>query len=161
MAKPEESRPFTRRRPPSRQATRLMLFSALAAVGLAAVLAFFFLPPLLFYEDQPKGPHYQLGATLEDGTLRVRVDAASLPRPLGAFEVLLAVNNGTHTTNHTFGPLPEGIEGLVSFTDANGNGVLDAGDYFLLAVEPGTTYTFLILPVDREEDRGVGRLRWP
>ncbi len=157
MEAPEQPKKFTRRRPPSKQATRLMLFSVLAALGLAAVLAFVFLPTLLFYEEQPKGPHYRLAATLEDGTLRVEVASASLPGALGEFEVLLRVGE----EEHTFGPLPAGLEGLVSFTDANGNGVLDAGDFFLVEVEPGTTYTLLILPLDREEETGVGYLRWP
>lgn len=157
MAEPEEPRPYTRRRPPSRQATRLMLFSALAAVGLALVLAFAFLPTLLFYEGQPKGPHYDLDPRPEDGTLRVVVRAASLPGDLADFEVLLRLDG----TDHLFGPLPAGIEGVVAFTDANENGVLDEGDHFLVELGSATTVTLLILPVDREDLEGVGYLRWP
>ncbi len=157
MEEKGEGRPFRRRRPPSKQATRLMLFSLLASLGLAAVLGYVFLPKLLYYEQLPESPHYELRATSTDSTLRIEIVAASLPKELKEFEVLLIVDS----QNYTFGPLPDDIEGLVRFFDTNDLGLLDTGDYFLVEVEVGKTYTLLILPVDRTEDEGVGYLKWP
>ncbi|MEE9236383.1 MAG: hypothetical protein V3U52_01140 [Thermoplasmata archaeon] len=156
MAKGENTSTFGRRRPPSPQATRLMLFSVIASIGLAAILGYVFLPTLLYYEQLPKGPNYELAAFQVGSSFRIVIVGASLPGELGDFEVLLAVDS----ENHTFGPLPEGIEDLVSFFD-NDNGILDVGDYFLVEFESGKTYRLLILPVDRTRDEGVGFTKWP
>lgn len=161
MEGPEESRPFARRRPPSPQATRLMLLSALASIGLAAVLGYVFIPTLLFYEDQPKSPNYQLVAVQEGSVLRVTVDSVFMPGSLSDFEILLLVDSEADSERHLSGPLPSDIPGLMTFTDANGNGILDKDDYFLIELEAGKTYRLLILMVDREREEGVGFLKWP
>ncbi len=134
-----------------------MLFSLIASIGLAAILAYVFLPTLFYYEQLPKGPQYELAAFQDGSSFRIVIVGASLPGELGDFEVLLAVDS----ENHTFGPLPEGIDDLVTFFDDDGNGILDVGDYFLVEFESGNKYRLLILPVDRTRDEGVGFTKWP
>lgn len=157
MADNDEARPFRRRRPPSRQATRLMMISVLSSLGLAAVLGVVFLPVLLQYEQAPKDPHYQLAAVPHGSQLRIEIIGASFPRELGAFKVLLVVDS----EEHVFGPLPQGMDGLVSFVDDNKDGILNQGDYFLVEMEEGRTHSLLILHPDPEKAGGVGFIRWP
>jgi hypothetical protein len=152
----EVPRNFRRRRPPSPQATRLMIFALVASIGLAAVLSFVFLPVLFFWEEQSKDPHYVLAAIPEGERTRIVVVGSTFPRQLGYFDVMLLVDS----QNYSFGPISDGMEGMVSFSDANGNGILDEGDYFLVEVEPGRTYTFLILPREDPERGGVGFIKW-
>ncbi|MFQ5838191.1 MAG: hypothetical protein ACE5HJ_05350 [Thermoplasmata archaeon] len=156
MEEGERPRTFRRRRPPSPEATRLMLFSLVAAIGLAAVLTYVFLPTLLHYEQLSKEPQYDLAAIPDGSSLRIEIVGASSPRELEEFEVLLIVDS----EDFAFGPLPDGIEGVVSFFD-NGDGILNVGDYFLLEVQQGKTYRLLILPVDRVKEEGVGYFKWP
>lgn len=156
MEEPESPRSFRRRRPPSPQATRLMIFALGASIGLAAILSYVFLPILLFWEEQPKDPHYVLAAIQEGDRTRIVIVGATFPRSVDSFDIFLSVDG----RNFTFGPLREGMGGMVSFDDANDNGVLDVQDYFLVEVEPGRTYTFLIVPRDDPERGGVGYIKW-
>ncbi len=156
MEEGEKPRTFKRKRPPSKEATRLMVFALLSSVGLAAVLGYVFLPTLLHWEQQPKDPHYELAVIREGSLSRVVVVGSSFPRELGYFEIHLAVDG----ENLTFGPLQNGMEGTVSFLDANDNGILDREDYFLVEVETGKTYTFLIVPIEKSKEGGVGYITW-
>lgn len=161
MAGDEETRSFKRRRPPSRQATRLMLISVAASLGLGAALGVLFLPVLLQYEQQPKDPHYQLAAFSEGSQLRIEIVGASYARELGAFNILLRVGAGANSHDYIFGPLPQGIDGLVAFVDDNDDGLLNRDDYFLIEMEEDTSYFLLILHPDPEKEGGVGAFSWP
>lgn len=138
-----------------------MLVSVAASLGLGAVLGVLFLPVLLQYEQQPKDPYYQLAAFSDGSQLRIEIVGASYPQELGVFHILLRVGSGTNSQEHFFGPLPEGIDGLVSFFDANDDGILNGGDYFLIEMEENPTYFLLILHPDPEVEGGVGSFSWP
>lgn len=122
---------------------------------MAAVLGVVFLPILLQYEQHPKDPYYELAVSDQDSYVRVEIVTASFPQELGAFRVELRVDSAFHS----FGPLPQGVDDLVSFFDANGDGVLNVGDYFLVE-DIGTDYSLLILHPDPAEEGGVGFKRW-
>ena len=161
-AHPPMDRGFRRRRPPSAQATRLMLVSLVAALALAAVLSYVFLPKLLEFSGRPQAPYYELGRESLDGTARITVVLASEPRALDAFDIGLIVEAPDEDTRIVQTPLgtPDPA-GAIAFVDANGDGILNVGDYFDVTVEPGATHTLLILPKGGAvEEGGVGGLRW-
>ncbi len=161
MVGSDDTRHFKRRRPPSRQATRLMLISVAASLGLGVTLGVLFLPLLLQYEQQPKDPYYQLAAFSSGSQLRIEIVGASYPQQVGVFRVFLRVGTVPNSQEHVFGPLPEGIDGLVGFFDANDDGILNVSDYFLIEMEENTEYLLLILHPNPEVEGGVGYYSWP
>lgn len=145
-----------RRRPPSPQAKRLMLVSAASSIGLAVVLGIVFLPVLLQLEAQPRDPFYTLAGETTGTMTTVTVDAASFPRLIEEFGVLL-IND---SLRHEGALHPNRPVGPVSYTDANDDGTLNVGDFFRIQVEPGRHYVLLITLLDDPGGGGVGRHAW-
>ncbi|MFQ6012629.1 MAG: hypothetical protein ACE5LS_03170 [Thermoplasmata archaeon] len=155
MAEAEE-RHAGRRRPPSPQAKRLMVVSALASIGLAAVLGVVFLPILLQFEAQPKDPFYTLVGEPAGSMTTVTVATASFPRPFEELGLFLLDDSLQYE-----GPLHPSIPvGPVSYVDANGDGVLNVGDYFRVQIETGREYVLLITLLADPGGGGVGRYAW-
>lgn len=145
-----------RRRPPSPQAKRLMLVSAVASIGLAVVLGIVFLPILLQLEAQPKDPFYTMAGETAGDVTTVIVSTAAFPRPNEEFGLLLLDGGLRHE-----GPLHPSIPvGPVSFTDRSGDGILNVDDFFTIQVEPGRQYILLITLQADPGGGGVGRHAW-
>lgn len=156
MVEAEGERRTGRRRPPSKQATRLMLVSALAAIGLAVVLGVLFLPTLLEFEGRPRDPFYDMEGRLEGTRQNVTVVRASNPRPFSELGLLLLEDAQRYD-----GPIhPDIPVGPVSYFDADRDGMLNGGDFFLVTVMPGRTYILLITLLDDPGGGGVGRIEW-
>ncbi|MFQ5908738.1 MAG: hypothetical protein ACE5JE_07950, partial [Thermoplasmata archaeon] len=145
-----------RRRPPSPQAKRLMLVSAIASIGLAVVLGVVFLPILLQLEAQPRDPFYTLAGETAADVTTVTVATASFPRSFQEFGLLLLEDGLRHE-----GPLRPSIPvGPMSYTDANDDGTLDVGDFLTIQVETGRHYVLLITLQADPGGGGVGRHEW-
>lgn len=151
-----EGRHRGRRRPPSPEAKRLMIMSAVASIGLAVVLSVVFLPILLKFEERLEDPLYELVGETTGTMTNVSVDRASFPRPFTELGFLLI--NGS--VRHEEALDPSNPIGPVSYADADGDGTLNVGDYFLIQVEPGRQYVLLITLLDDERTGGVGRYAW-
>lgn len=133
-------RPFRRRRPPSRSATRLMLVALVSGILLVVVLALVFVPVALEYEGRPF-IRVDLARSADD-PYRVVVARVNQPFPLADFRVDLW--NATDPAAPV--PLPglDLAEGTssdgVRFLDADGSGTLTAGDAFEVTPVPGTAF---------------------
>ncbi len=142
-----------RRRPLSPKGKRMMLLSAAASIGLALVLGVVFLPILLQFEGQPMDPFYALTGETTDAVTTVTVEAASFPRPFA--ELGLKLFNGS-LLRHEGALDPNRPVGPVSYTDADGDGTLNVGDYFRVQVETGRRYVLLITLLEDSGPGGVG-----
>lgn len=156
MADAEGGRSFGRRRPPSKQATRLMLISALGAIALGVALGSLFLPRLLEFEGRPLDPFYELEGHPEPLLENVTVVRATNASPFDKLGILLFEDSLQFE-----GPMLPGIPvGPVSTVDANGDGILNVGDYFLVEVMPDRAYVLLITLLADPGGGGVGRHSW-
>jgi len=132
---PPEEKPFKRRTRPTPQASRLMVTSTLAGLGMVIVLAVVFIPRALQQESQPQVPTLYLRAepTVVDGTWRVNVTQVSLSLPLSAYEVEVT-HLGSPLVNRTSLLNISGPPGW--FYDTDGDGHLSVGDVFLVDGNP-------------------------
>jgi len=147
--------PFRRRTPPTRQATRLMQVSLGAGLALLVVLGALFVPKWLQYEGvQP--PSLTLALTGRDpfvGTV-VRV---SRDYPLADYRAEVVAENATGDFVNV--SIPQLVApfswggGNVSFSDADGDGLLSTGDAFTIRPHAGSwRYRLLIFYIPREAD---------
>ncbi len=100
--------------------------SLLAALVFMGALAVVFVPRYLEHLNQPPSaaPSLEPNTTLGP---RVTVTSVAVALNLSAFNATLFQNTTAVAT------LPAGLGGggtVLAFADANGNGLLDAGDYF-------------------------------
>ncbi|MEE9174183.1 MAG: hypothetical protein V3U30_04330 [Thermoplasmata archaeon] len=145
-----------RRRPLSAKGKRMMLASAAGSIGLAVVLGVVFLPILLQLEGQPLDPFYTLAGETTDVMTTVTVEEASFPRPFEELGFLLI--NGS--LRHEGALDPNRPVGPVAYTDADGDGTLNVGDYFRVQVETGRHYVLLITLLEDSGPGGVGLYDW-
>lgn len=136
---------FRRKRAPPPQATKLLLYSLLAGLIFMGTLAVVFIPRFL---ETPQAPVEIVELTLAAGG-RIVVNTSSFQLSLSLFNATLYENNATLAHLGT-GLSP--ATGALSFTDANGNGQLDIGDYFTVHVTVAATYRLEVWQTD------VGRL---
>lgn len=139
--KPPETS-FKRTRTPPPQATRLLLTSLAAGLIFMAVLAIVFIPRYLEYANPPTVEIVQLDA-LPGGRLNVTGSSAVLS--LSDFNATLSRDNVTIAS------LGAGLTGggpTLRFTDANGNGQLDPGDYFTVGASVQGSYRFEVWQVN-------------
>ncbi len=155
MAEAEEGHKG-RRRPLSPKGKRMMLVSAAASIGLALVLGVVFLPILLQFEGQPRDPFYMLTGETTGAVTTVTVEAASFPRPFEELGFLLI--DGSLRYEGALDPIRP--VGPVTYTDADGDLTLNAGDYFRVQVETGRQYVLLITLLDDPGPGGVGFYEW-
>lgn len=138
-----EAPPFKRKRGPPPQATKLLVASLLAALVFMAVLAFVFVPRYLENLNPP--PTNLLRLNLTAGQPRIEVTFALYDWALSRFNATLTRDNLTVAS------LAAGFRsttGGLGFTDANGDGLLDVGDYFTLPTGPQGLYRFEIWQLD-------------
>ncbi len=135
--KPEAE--FRRKRAPSPQATKLLIASLSAGLVFMALIAIVFVPRYLENLNPAPSTLLDLELNTTAGAPRVDVTFALYDLPLSKFNATLARDNGTIAT------LPAGLSGTnagLSFTDANQDGLLDAGDFFTLPSGTQATYHF-------------------
>ncbi len=151
--KPPETQ-FKRKRAPPPQATKLLIASLSAGLVFMAVLAIVFVPRAL-EANQPPSTLLHLGLNETASPTRIEVTYALVDLGLAKFNATLLRNNVTVAT------LPAGLNataGGLGFTDANHDGLLDAGDYFTLPAGPQATYQFQVWQGD--VGHLVGVLTW-
>jgi hypothetical protein len=146
-SKPEA--PFTRKRSPPPQATKLLRSSLLAAVVFMILLAIVFLPRM-FPNQVPvevvnPGNNGMLRLDTTNGT-RLYVDATTVSLELVKFKANFT-RDGIVIGNLGAG-LVSGANATLRFVDGNGDNLLDAGDYFVIAVSPTGCYRFEVFQID-------------
>ena len=152
--KPPETE-FKRKRAPPPQATKLLVASLSAALVFMAVLAIVFVPRYLQNLSPPPTTLLRLDLNTTAGAGRIVVTFALYDLGLSKFNATLTRDNVTVAS------LPAGLRGTnagLSFTDANGDGQLDVGDFFTLPAGPQGNYHFEVWQVD--VNNRVGVLSW-
>ena len=155
----EAERPFRRARPPPIQATKLLFASMSAGVILIVALAIVFIPRALQQEGKPPIPQIVLVVSTAPGWAWVNVSRATIPLPIGDYNATVTRDDGYSIT--VVGSLPtlNAVDGAVTFRDVNGDGKLNVGDSFAIAIrQPGGTYAIRIW--DRPLEKLVGFLEW-
>lgn len=143
--KPPETE-FRRKRAPPPQATKLLLYSLAAGLVFMGTLAVVFIPIYLQHANQPAVEVIDLIAQAGG---RLNVTNTNLALGLEKFNATL------RRDNVTIAALTAGLTGstaTLSFSDADGNGLLDRGDYFTIVANVPASYRFEVWQVD------VGRL---
>lgn len=149
--KPETE--FRRKRSPPPQATKLLLYSLAAGLVFMGALAVVFVPRYLSNLNQPAVEILFLNAQA-GGRLVVGETAFSLG--------LANFNATLYRDDVPFARLGPGLKesnASLQFTDANGNGLMDQGDFFtVIGSEPGHSYRLEVRQVD--VGRLVGSYAW-
>ncbi len=151
-----EAPPFKRKRAPPPQATKLLAASLLAALVFMAVLAIVFVPRYLENLNPPQTTLLRLDLNTT-GSPRVVVTFALYDFPVSGFNATL------YRDNVTVGSLAKGLAygtGGLAFTDANGDGKLDAGDSFSVTASVQGSYRFEVWQVDVPQGQRVGVASW-
>lgn len=158
-----EAPPFKRKRGPPPQATKLLVASLLAALVFMAVLAIVFVPRYLENLNPP--PTNLLHLNLTAGEPRIQVTFALYDWALSRFNATLLESTSTNTTRVR--SLPPGLGGgtsVLGFTDADQDGLLNAGDYFTANVStvPNAAQAQFTLEVWQVDiGQRVGFATWP
>ena len=118
---------FRRRTSPPPAARKLLLASLASGVVLLVMLAIVFVPIGLRYEPLPPLP--QIMFEFASGPSRVVVSAATLVRPLSAYN---ATYSWKTMTIGSINPLNDTQSATLGFDDADSDGNLSVGDAFRL-----------------------------
>lgn len=143
--KPPETE-FRRKRSPPPQATKLLLYSLAAGLVFMGLLAIVFVPRYLENLSQPPVVVLELAAK-PGGHLEISMSSVSL--------ALSNFNASLLRDNVTIASLSAGLSGgdvSFRFADANGDALLDQGDYFIVSATAQASYRLQVWQQD------VGRL---
>ena len=157
--KPPETE-FKRKRAPPPQATKLLIASLSAGLVFMALLAIVFVPRYLENLNPPPSTLLHLDLNSTTGATRIDVTYALYNMDLSNFNATLGretAGGGVTTVANLSAGLGTADAGL-SFTDANHDGLLDAGDYFTVPAGPQATYHFEVW--QRDVNLRVGVLIW-
>jgi hypothetical protein len=150
-----EAPPFKRKRGPPPQATKLLVASLGAGLVFMALLAIVFVPRYLDNLNPPPSTLLKLELNTTTSTPRIVVTSALYSLDLSRFNATLSMGNAT------IGSLGAGLtggRGALTFVDANRDGSLDMGDYFVFAASGQGSYHFEVWQVD--VGHRVGVLSW-
>lgn len=150
-----EAPPFKRKRGPPPQATKLLIASLGAGLVFMALLAVVFVPRYLENLNPPPSTLLTLELNTTTGAPRIVVASSLYDLNLSKFNATLSLGNAT------VGSLGMGLtggNGALTFTDANRNGNLDAGDFFGFVATGQGSYHFEVWQVD--VGHRVGVLSW-
>ena len=149
---------FKRKRSPPPQATKLLRFALISGIVFMVLLGIVFIPQGL-REQSPRevvnpeeGGKFRLDTS--SGT-RLYVDTTTASLALTEFNASFKVNKAQ------IGYLEPGLamgNATLNFTDGNGNGLLDPGDYFTIQPPPNECYRFDVYQVD--VGKLAGWLEW-
>lgn len=145
-ARPEV--PFKRKRSPPPQATKLIRYSFVGGIVFIILLAIVFVPRM-FPDQSP----VEIVNPANDGKLRydtsngtrLYIDAVTVALGLEKFRANLS-SNGVVIASLAPGLI--GSNATLRFVDANGNGLLDSGDYFAASPPPNGCNRFSLFQVD-------------
>jgi hypothetical protein len=155
-ARPEVA--FKRKRSPPPQATKLIRYSFVAGVVFIVLLAIVFVPRMFPNQSPVEIVNPANGGKLRYDTsngTRLYVDSVTVALELGRFRANLS------SGSTTLASLPAGLTGgnaTLRFVDANGNGLLDSGDYFAVSPPANGCHRFSVFQVD--VGRVAGYLDW-
>lgn len=136
--KPPETE-FKRKRGPPPQATKLLLASLSAGLVFMALLAVVFVPRYLDNLNPPPSTLLTLELNTTSGSPRIMITYALYDLSASLFNATL------YRDNVSMASLPAGLGGgsvSLSFTDANHDGQVDAGDYFSIQAASQGAYRF-------------------
>ena len=155
-----EAPPFKRKRGPPPQATKLLVASLGAGLVFMALLAIVFVPRYLENLNPPPSTLLMLELNTTTGTPRIVVGSALYDMDLSKFNATLYRENvtGEDVSVAWLATGLTGGSGGLSFTDANGDMKLDAGDFFTLPAGPQANYRFEVWQID--VNHRVGTLVW-
>lgn len=142
--KPPETE-FKRKRGPPPQATKLLIASLSAGLIFMALLAIVFVPRYLENLNPRPSTLLTLQVNTTSGSPRIVVTYALNDLSLSLFNATL------YRDNATVASLSPGLGGgtsSLSFTDANHDGQVGAGDYFSIQATSQGAYRFEVWQVD-------------
>ncbi len=151
--------PFKRKRSPPPQATKLLRYSLLAGVVFIVLLAIVYLPRM--FPDQIPAEivnpanNGRLRLDTTNGT-RLYIDETTVSLGLTRFRANFT-RNASVIGNLSAG-LVVGANANLTFVDTNRDGLLDAGDYFVVSVSSTGCYHFEVYQID--VGRVAGFLEW-
>ncbi len=132
---------FKRKRSPPPQATKLLVASLSAGLVFMALLAIVFVPRYLENQNPTPSTLVFLDYNTSAGAPRLVVSSALYDLNLSLFNATL------YRDNVTVASLPPGLGGTnngLGFTDANHDGLLDAGDFFTIPTAPQGNYQLVV-----------------
>jgi hypothetical protein len=125
----------------------------ISALVFIVALSVIFLPRIL--ETRQDIPQFTLDLAPSTGGVTIRVSGATMPQAASAYKLEL-FRNGSLIANAS---LPGGNATVgITYTDANGNGLLDRGDSIFVATEPGHGYLAFLYYTTLE--KRVGKAEW-
>lgn len=142
--KPPETE-FKRKRGPPPQATKLLVASLSAGLVFMALLAIVFVPRYLEFLSPPPSTLLTLEINTTGSAPRIVVTYALYSLDLSRFNATLYRNNATVAS------LAAGLGGgtaALAFTDADHDGLVDAGDAFAIQAAIQGSYRFEVWQVD-------------
>ena len=149
---------FKQKRSPPPQATKLLRFALISGIVFMVLLGIVFIPQGLRDQSPREVVNPEEGGKFRLDTsngMRLYVDTTTASLALSEFNASFKVNKAE------LGYLAPGLamgNATLSFTDGNGNGLLDAGDYFTIRPPPNACYRFDVYQVN--VGTLVGWLEW-
>ncbi|TLZ58557.1 MAG: hypothetical protein E6K12_03885 [Methanobacteriota archaeon] len=119
---------FKRKRSPPPQATKLIRYSMVAGIVFIVLLAVVFLPRM-FVNQMPVATPVKMAITTSATSTRLDVTSVGALVPLSNVQAVLVRDN---TTIGILGPPLGGGNATLAFTDADGDGRLSPGDFFMV-----------------------------
>jgi len=139
---------FKRKRSPPPQATKLLRFALISGIVFMVLLGIVFIPQGLRDQSPREVVNPEEGGKFRLDTsngMRLYVDTTTASLALSEFNASFKVNKAE------LGYLAPGLamgNATLSFTDGNGNGLLDSGDYFTIRPPPNACYRFDVYQVN-------------
>jgi hypothetical protein len=146
---------FKRKRSPPPQATKLLTYSMIAGVVFIMLLGIVFIPAALREQATTTVINPERGGQFRHDTsngTRLYVDSVTASLGLSHFNATFWVDDVS------FAHLDPGLGGgdaTLSFTDARGNGLLDAGDFFAILPPATGCFRFEVYQVNIHRLAGI------
>ena len=141
---------FKRKRSPPPQATKLLRYSMASGIVFMILLGLVFVPQL-FRDQPPVATPVNMDFT---SLTRLEVTSVGALVPLSKLQASLSRNGVIFAT---IGPPLAGGNATFSFNDANGDGLLGPGDFFLVNASPAGCYRVSISQTDSGSTFLVGQ----
>jgi hypothetical protein len=150
---------FKRKRSAPPQATKLLRYSTIAGIVFMVLLGIVFLPQM-FVEQAPVATRVAMTFIRDAPSNETRLQVVSVGA-LVSLSKLKATFVGDNVTLVTLGPPLGDGNATFSFTDADHDGLLGPGDFFLPKTDPTGLYSVVIVQIEPGRTFTVGQLSWP
>src|SRR5438132_7179381 len=150
---------FKRKRSPLPQATKLSRYSMVAGIVFIVLLGIVFLPRM-FVEQAPVATRVTMTFLRDVPSNETRLQVVTVGALVSLSKLKAIFLDGNVTLVMLGPPLGDG-NATFSFTDANKDGLLGPGDFFLPKTVPTGLYTVVINQIDSGSTFTVGQLTWP